>query len=72
MNILITGAAGFIGYHLSYYLIGLGYNVFGFDNLNDYYDVTEKARLYSEEKVIFFKFRFKKGDLKIIQKLKIL
>ena len=46
MNILITGAAGFIGYHLSNKLLALGYQIYGLDNLNDYYDVgLKKARL---------------------------
>ena len=37
-NALITGAAGFIGFHLSRRLLEEGYRVFGVDNLNDYYD----------------------------------
>jgi UDP-glucuronate 4-epimerase len=41
-NILVTGAAGFIGFHLSTKLSALGYSVIGIDNLNDYYDVTLK------------------------------
>ncbi|MBC2715428.1 MAG: NAD-dependent epimerase [Desulfobacteraceae bacterium] len=41
-NILITGAAGFIGFHLAKRLLGDGFNVFGVDNLNDYYDVNLK------------------------------
>ena len=46
MSILVTGAAGFIGYHLSNKLLALGYQVYGIDNLNDYYDVSLKqARL---------------------------
>ena len=46
MNILVTGAAGFIGYHVSQALLARGDAVTGFDNLNDYYDVTLKqARL---------------------------
>ena len=46
MNILVTGAAGFIGYHLSNKLLALGYHIHGIDNLNDYYDVSLKqARL---------------------------
>jgi UDP-glucuronate 4-epimerase len=45
-KILITGAAGFIGYHLSKRLLKEGYEVFGIDNLNDYYDSSLKeARL---------------------------
>ena len=46
MNILVTGAAGFIGYHLSRRLLDLGHHVTGIDSLNDYYDVRLKeARL---------------------------
>jgi UDP-glucuronate 4-epimerase len=41
-KILVTGAAGFIGFHLSKALIDLGHEVFGIDNLNDYYDVNLK------------------------------
>lgn len=43
---LVTGAAGFIGFHLSKFLIQKGYKVIGIDNLNDYYDINLKyARL---------------------------
>lgn len=41
-RILVTGAAGFIGFHLTRRLLELGYQVCGFDNLNDYYDVALK------------------------------
>lgn len=45
-KILITGAAGFIGYHLSKRLCKNDYNVIGLDNLNSYYDVNlKKSRL---------------------------
>lgn len=42
MKILVTGAAGFIGYHVSKKLIGLGHDVFGIDSYNDYYDPALK------------------------------
>tara|TARA_B100000212_G_C27319513_1_gene509483 strand:+ start:41 stop:1069 length:1029 start_codon:yes stop_codon:yes gene_type:complete len=46
MKILVTGAAGFIGFHLSSRLIKEGYSVIGLDNLNSYYDKKLKiARL---------------------------
>lgn len=46
MSVLVTGAAGFIGYHVSAKLLAQGETVIGIDNLNDYYDVTLKlARL---------------------------
>lgn len=42
MKILVTGIAGFIGFHLTKKLISLGYKVIGLDNINDYYDVNLK------------------------------
>jgi UDP-glucuronate 4-epimerase len=42
MKILITGAAGFIGFHLSKKLLDQSYQVIGIDNLNDYYDTKLK------------------------------
>ena len=44
MKILITGSAGFIGYHLSNLLLSNGHQVLGYDGLTDYYDVSLKER----------------------------
>jgi len=46
MRVLVTGAAGFIGFHVSRHLLARGDTVLGIDSLNEYYDVTLKhARL---------------------------
>jgi len=42
LKILVTGAAGFIGFHLTEKLVSLGHAVTGIDNINDYYDVNLK------------------------------
>ena len=61
-NVLVTGAAGFIGYHLSKRLLEKGCRVTGIDNLNPYYDVSlKKARL--ERLTPFEKFSFLKIDI---------
>ncbi len=56
---LVTGgAAGFIGFHLTKRLLGLGCTVVGVDNLNDYYEVTlkeERLRMLASEQFIFYK-----------------
>lgn len=62
MSILITGAAGFIGFHLAERLLKSGEKIVGFDNLNDYYDPKLKdARLEILEK--YENFTFIRGDL---------
>ena len=38
MKILVTGAAGFIGFHTCKKLVSQGHSVYGIDNINDYYD----------------------------------
>lgn len=48
MKVLITGAAGFIGFFLGKRLLGEGHTVVGIDNLNDYYDVALKKSRLSE------------------------
>lgn len=56
-KILVTGAAGFIGFHLSKSLLDDGYEVLGIDNVNDYYDPKLKwARLDILKKYSNFKF----------------
>ena len=62
MKILVTGAAGFIGYHTAAKLLARGDEVLGFDNLNAYYDVRLKeARL--EQLRHHQRFRFLHGEL---------
>jgi UDP-glucuronate 4-epimerase len=61
-KVLVTGAAGFIGFHLTNKLCMAGYEVIGVDNLNDYYDVSlKRARLgiLSEDPA----FRFVQADI---------
>ncbi|KDR94647.1 UDP-glucuronate 4-epimerase [Peptoclostridium litorale DSM 5388] len=63
MKILITGAAGFIGFHLSKKLLDQSYQIIGIDNLNEYYDPElKKSRLEILGK--YNNFIFQKVDLK--------
>ena len=65
MKILVTGAAGFIGSHVSRALLSRGDEVVGIDNLNDYYDPKLKeARLdWIKSSNLSGKFSFKKMDI---------
>ena len=63
MTILVTGAAGFIGFHAARALLAHGDTVIGLDNLNDYYDVALKEARLAELRPNR-NFRFVKADLK--------
>ena len=62
---LITGVAGFIGFHLALRLLQDNYFVIGLDNMNAYYDIKLKnyrlKKLYEEKKANRYDFIFKKG-----------
>lgn len=62
-KILISGSAGFIGFHLARELLKQGIEVIGFDNLNDYYSVTlkeDRLKILNDNQ----NYTFIKGDLK--------
>lgn len=62
MKILVTGAAGFVGYHVSLSWLAKGYEVVGIDNLNAYYDPALKiTRLHRLQR--FANFRFYQMDI---------
>lgn len=62
LSIIVTGAAGFIGYHMADFLCQQGHRVFGIDNLNDYYDVElKKSRLARLNQ--YGNFSFHKADI---------
>ena len=67
MNILITGVAGFIGFHAAFKLLKNGINVYGIDNINDYYSQDLKInRLKILKK--FKNFKFLQSDINNINK----
>jgi Nucleoside-diphosphate-sugar epimerases len=62
MKILVTGAAGFIGYHVARHLLDRGDDIAGIDNLNDYYDVSLKEARLSRLRE-YKNFSFEKIDI---------
>ena len=63
MKALITGAAGFIGSHLSEHLLGAGWSVVGFDNFDDFYDPAIK-RANLNISMASDKFQLIEGDIR--------
>lgn len=59
MRALVTGVAGFVGYHLAQRLLAADVEVYGIDNLNEYYDVNlKKARLAKLQPQVGFTFEY--------------
>tara|TARA_B100000989_G_scaffold293339_1_gene270598 strand:+ start:3626 stop:4642 length:1017 start_codon:yes stop_codon:yes gene_type:complete len=73
-KVLVTGAAGFIGYHLSMKLMQEGAHVVGIDNMNDYYDIglkiSRKKKLIDFKKSKKVNFNFKEMDINEFGSLK--
>lgn len=69
-SILVTGTAGFIGFHVAKRLLNEGFNVIGVDSMNDYYDVTLKQKR-TEILEDFDDFTFYKLDLTKYDELKV-
>ncbi|MGH8283226.1 MAG: NAD-dependent epimerase [Gammaproteobacteria bacterium] len=69
-TVLVTGAAGFIGFHTCVKLLKDGYHVVGLDNMNDYYDVklkSDRLRQISDKSFEFFKVDI--SDRKVVADL---
>ena len=73
-KILITGVAGFIGYHVAKKLIKKNFKIIGIDNLNNYYDVNLKKEILHQiqKKIILYKLKILNYNLleKIFKKHK--
>lgn len=62
MRVLVTGAAGFIGFNVSRHLLARGDTVLGIDSLNDYYDVSLKRARLTQLSNLGTEFAFKQVD----------
>lgn len=66
VKVLVTGVAGFIGFHLSRYLLEHSYQVIGIDNINDYYDINLKkdrvSILRNNKEFIFYRVDIKNKE----------
>ena len=63
MKVLVTGAAGFIGYHLCRRLYEGGHDIVGIDSMNAYYDVALKEMRLASLKELGNRFKFRKLDI---------
>ena len=68
-NVLVTGSAGFVGFHLSLELIKTGCNLIGIDSLNSYYDLNLKLNINNILKK-YSNYKFYKINLEDFQSLK--
>lgn len=70
-SVLVTGAAGFIGFHLSLKLMESGHEVSGLDNLNDYYDVNLKFNRLDilKKNPLFTFYKASLEDKELVQKV---
>ena len=76
MRFLITGAAGFIGFHTCSQLLKQGHEILGVDNLNDYYDVSLKKsrnqilkKLSIERQNNYYFYKVDISDLKFVENI---
>jgi len=57
MTILVTGSAGFIGFHVTQRLLKLNFKVIGIDSINNYYDKNlkiQRLKILKKNKILFF------------------
>ena len=71
MKVLVTGCAGFIGYHVAAKLIKQNYRIIGIDNLNNYYDKKLKIYRLNELRKISNKKNFNFFQIDICHKKKL-